>query len=69
MATTRKATVRLKYGKKGFQFVKDGSANDKRMVYYTTKRAAKKGVSRFMGEKPYNLVDETGVTDRGTPKK
>lgn len=69
MANQRKATVRLKLGKRGFHFFLDGSVNDKRNVFYTTKRAAQKGIKRFMVGKLYRVVDETGVTHRGNKMK
>lgn len=68
MTKTRKATVRLKLGKRGFHFLQDGSVNAKKTCYYTRKDSAIVGVRRFMGTKPYKLVDETGVSYRGNPK-
>jgi hypothetical protein len=69
MSKKRRATVRLKYGKRGYLFLIDQAVNTKRLCYYTTKRAARRGIARTMGEKPYLIVDETGMTERGTPKK
>ena len=65
----KKTTVRWRYGKKGFSFLVDGTVNEKRLCYYTTKRALLKGTERYMGDRPYTVVDETGVSYRNNPKK
>ena len=41
----------------------------KRLCYYTTKRALLKGTERFMNDRPYTVVDETGMSYRNNPKK
>lgn len=65
----RKTKVIWKLGKKGFTFLVDGVVNSKTTVFYTTKRALAKGTARFMGEKPYTVDDQTGVSWRGRPVK
>lgn len=65
----KKTTVRWRYGKKGFSFLVDGTVNEKRLCYYTTKRALLKGTARFMGDRPCTVVDETGMSYRNNPKK
>lgn len=69
MTIQRKVTVRLKYGKRGFSFLVDGSTNSKRLCYYTKKRALLKGVERFLGSQPYTIVDGTGMSHRNNKKK
>lgn len=65
----KKVTVRWRYGKKGFTFLVDGSVNEKRTCYYTSKRSLWRGTARYMGDRPYTVVDETGVTYRGNKLK
>jgi len=67
----KKVTVRLKYGKSGFRFVIDGSVNEGKKSFYTTKRALVKGVRRAQDNdmRTFNVVDETGMTWRGNPIK
>lgn len=66
---TKKVTVRWRYGKKGFTLLVDGAVNEKRLCYYTTKRALYTGTKRYMGGRPFTVVDETGVSYRGNKKK
>lgn len=68
MSKQRKVTVRLKWGKRGFHFLEDGSVNRKGTSYYTMKRSLIRGVARFMGNRPHTVVDETGRTWRNNPK-
>lgn len=65
----KKVTVRWRYGKKGFTFLVDGAVNEKRLCYYTTKRALWRGTMRYMGDRPHTIVDETGVSYRGNKLK
>ncbi len=70
MATQRKVTVRLRHGNKGFRFVIDGSVNEGKKSFYTTKRALLKGVARAQAndKRTFHVVDETGMSFRGNPK-
>lgn len=67
----KKVTVRLKYGKRGWHYVIDGSANEGKKCFYTTRRALETGLKRAQNndKRTFNLVDETGVTWLGKKKK
>lgn len=69
MSKKKKVTVRWRYGKKGFTFLVDGAVNEKRLCFYSTKCALLLGTKRFMGDRPYTVVDETGVSYRGNKLK